>query len=109
MGVDFFEKYNAKIDLPARTLAFDNGRVITKYPMVEKPYQDSPVSVNLSEIYVIKPGTQQFIQCRLNHSECDINDDWEDVKHVVFTPHEQLFRKYNLMIAKCVTPTTYGH
>ena len=109
LGVDFFEKYNAKIDLPARKLALDNGRVITKYPLVDKPYQDSPVSVNLADIYVIKPGTQQFVQCRLNHSECDINDDWEDVKHVVFTPHEQLFLKYNLMVANCVTPTMYGH
>ena len=64
LGADFFEIYNAKTDLPARTLALDSGRVITKYPIVDKPYQDSPVSVNLADIYVIKPSTQQFIQCR---------------------------------------------
>ena len=66
------------------------------------------MSVNLADIYVINADTQQFVQCRLNNNECDIGDDWYEVKHAASTPHEQLFRKYNLIVANCVTPMKYG-
>jgi transposase InsO family protein len=51
-------------------------------------------------------SSQCFITCYTNTEQCDLEQDWSNVEHVLFTPSAQMQDKYQLFFAHCVTPVT---
>ena len=109
LGIDFMKKYNANINIVTSTLTLNDGFVTTQHELVEKEYNTNPVAVCVSGHHVIPARTQCFVPCNLNLEQCDPDEDWQQVQHVVFTPTDQMHDKYHLLVASCIATQKYAY
>ena len=103
LGLSFMSAHKAKVDTDKHVLTLRNGDCTTLHDLVEKDYNTRPVVVSVKGNYVLPARSQCFIACELNPEQCDPDEDWCMVKHVVFTPTEQMHAKYKLLCANCIT------
>jgi hypothetical protein len=113
LGLNFLNKYNAKIDMTNKKLIINSYDQTFKHNLVNKPYNDMPVPVYLVYKQTVKAFTQMFVIVRFSADDCDIDDDWNSVEEVIYAPNVHIADKYNLLVANCVVPirgnTMYVH